>query len=148
MYILYKLSLKLCIWPNINTEEIFQTKQRKEPVEGEHEEASGTSQDKDSDNENESPEDTDTNSADSNSDHSKSDKSNTGGVSETAEEQQNDQERMDLGREFSNTRSHLPSARKWTQVHTPDLIIGIHMLVLKPEEQQQMNVYIMHSCQR
>ena len=31
---------------------------------------------------------------------------------------------MDLGGGLSNNRSHLPSARKWTKVHTPDLIIG------------------------
>ena len=58
------------------------------------------------------------NSGNSNNSDSISESINSGGASESA-----DRDSMDHGGGF-NTRDQLPSARKWTKAHTPDLIIG------------------------
>ncbi|KAK1384246.1 hypothetical protein POM88_021981 [Heracleum sosnowskyi] len=90
-----------------------QIEQNREPVEGEREEAQ-------QDTASESVEETD-----SNSDSSNSEPSNSGGASDAAESQHMNQESMDQGGGSNNdARNHLPTARKWTQAHTPDLIIG------------------------
>ncbi|KAK1380648.1 hypothetical protein POM88_027392 [Heracleum sosnowskyi] len=104
----------------VNTEEVSLTEQNREPVEGEHADTSATSQSDDSHSESESAEESNTNSKSLNTEQS-----NSGGASENADGQQENQESMDQGGESNNgERSHLPTARKWTQAHTPDLIIG------------------------
>ncbi|KAL8116656.1 hypothetical protein AgCh_022995 [Apium graveolens] len=106
-------------------ETVVTTPKKDAPVQGEHTEDTTTSQEasepttgSSSSNSSSSDEPSSENSGNSNFEGSNSESIISGGASENV-----DEDNMDDGG-ASSSRENLPSARKWTKAHTPDLIIG------------------------